>query len=168
MLITAFSLAVVDGLDKSIKLVLTGAPGSRRDYLIDVVKKMGLIDRVLFPGYLPTHDLSALMSNALALVFPSLYEGFGLPLIEAMAAGVPVACSNRTSLPEVANGAAIFFDPRIPSDISTAIISISSNEDVRTKCARAGALRVEEFGNFSLMIEEYSTLFIDALASSRH
>ena len=167
MLITAFNLAVVDGLDKSIKLVLTGAPGPRRDYLIDAVKKMGLMDRVLFPGYLPNHDLSALMTNALALIFPSLYEGFGLPVIEAMAAGIPVLCSNRTSLPEVANGAAILFNPGIPSDISTAIINISTDIDTRTKCSRAGAFRAQDFGNFSLMVEEYSALFKAAIVSSR-
>lgn len=167
MLITAFNLAVVDGLDKSIKLVLTGAPGSRRDYLIDAVKKMGLMDRVLFPGYLPNHDLSVLMSNALALVFPSLYEGFGLPVIEAMAAGIPVICSNKTSLPEVTNGAAILFNPGNPSDIAKAIINISSDINMRAKCIGNGYLRAQDFGNFSLMAGEYWTLFKTAIASSR-
>ena len=64
------------------------------------------------------------MANCSGVVFPSLYEGFGLPVIEAMAAGVPVACSNATSLPEVAADAAILFDPRFPTQIAQAIISL--------------------------------------------
>ena len=162
MLITAFNLAVVGGLDKSIKLVLTGAPGSRRDYLINVVKKMGLMDRVLFPGYLPNHDLSALMSNALACIFPSLYEGFGLPVIEAMAAGIPVLCSNRTSLPEVANGAAILFDPRIPGDVASAITRVAIDVDLRGALKVDGVRRSKDFEDFDRMTREYSDAFIEA------
>ena len=68
------------------------------------------------------------MTNSAGVVFPSLYEGFGLPVIEAMATGVPVACSNVTSLPEVAGDAAILFDPRIPEQIAQASRAPKSGE----------------------------------------
>ena len=82
---------------------------------------MFLGERILFPGYLPHQDLATLIANGAGVVFPSLYEGFGLPVIEAMAMGVPVACSNITSLPEVAADAAILFNPKVPTQIADAI-----------------------------------------------
>src|SRR5262249_26509 len=119
MLFTAFGMACADaGLDKDIKLVCTGAPGARQQWLIEAARAMNLQDRILFPGFLPTAELARLLANCRGVVFPSLYEGFGLPVIEAMAASVPVACSNTTSLPEVAADATILFDPRVPADIA--------------------------------------------------
>jgi len=110
ILLVAFDLARKQGLPDDIKLVCTGASGQHRDCLIRAADAIGLAKHVIMPGYLPTDELSILMHNSHALIFPSLYEGFGLPVIEAMAAGIPVACSNVTSLPEIAGEAALLFD----------------------------------------------------------
>lgn len=78
-------------------------------------------DRIHFVGFVADADLPGLVANAEACIYPSLYEGFGIPVIEAMACGVPVACSNTSSLPEVAGNAAVLFDPSSPDDIAKGI-----------------------------------------------
>jgi hypothetical protein len=146
-----------------IKLVCTGAPGERQTLLKQYAQEMNLSDRIVFSDYLSDFDLSVLMSNAAGVIFPSLYEGFGLPVIEAMAAGIPVACSNVTSLPEVANHAAIFFNPRIPTEIADAIISLITNRAQQETLISAGKVRAIEFTDTSRMAQEYLTLFHQAL-----
>jgi hypothetical protein len=108
------------------------------------------------------------MANCTCVVFPSLYEGFGLPIIEAMAAGVPVACSNTTSLPEVGGDAAILFDPRVPTQIAQAMISLVENEALRAQLIQAGLLRAEEFSDAGRMAREYWDLFHYASANEKH
>jgi glycosyltransferase involved in cell wall biosynthesis len=168
MLLTAFGMACHEGLAKDIKLVCTGAPGARQEWLMNAVRSMNLGDRVLFPGYLPNAELAALMTNCTGVVFPSLYEGFGLPVIEAMAAGVPVACSNTTSLPEVAADAAILFDPRVPTQIAQAMFSLVENDVLRTRLIQAGLQRAAEFSDAGRMAREYWELFQYALTSEYH
>jgi glycosyltransferase involved in cell wall biosynthesis len=169
MLLTAFGMACREGgLDPYIKLVCTGAPGPRRDWLMRAAHALNLGDRIIFPGYLPNAELAALISHSTGVVFPSLYEGFGLPVIEAMAAGVPVACSNTTSLPEVAADAAIMFDPRIPEQIAAAMIALVKDEPLRAKLVEAGRRRADEFSDSKRMANEYWDLFASALANSRH
>jgi hypothetical protein len=120
---------------------------------------MNLGDRILFPGYLPNTELAVLVANCAGMIFPSLYEGFGLPVIEAMAAGVPVACSNTASLPEVTADAAILFDPRIPTQIAQAMISLVDNQTLRIQLINAGRLRAAEFCDSERMTTEYLQLF---------
>jgi glycosyltransferase involved in cell wall biosynthesis len=169
MLLTSFGMATRDGgLDPDVKLVCTGAPGVRRDWLMQAAKSMGLIDRIIFPGFLPNAELAVLIGNCSGVVFPSLYEGFGLPVIEAMAADVPVACSNTTSLPEVAADAAIMFDPRIPEQIAQAMIALVNDEPLRARLIEAGRRRADEFSDSKRMATEYWELFVSALANSRH
>jgi glycosyltransferase involved in cell wall biosynthesis len=167
MLLTAFGMAVGKGLAADIKLVCTGAPGARQVWLKNAAHDMGLAERIVFPGYLPNSELATLMSHSRGVVFPSLYEGFGLPVIEAMTAGVPVACSNTTSLPEVAADAAILFDPRVPDQIAQAIITLVNDETLRTRLAEAGQQRAEEFADSLRMANEYWELFQHALADTR-
>lgn len=168
MLLTAFGMACRDGgLAADIKLVCTGAPGARQEWLMNAVRAMNLGDRVVFPGYLPNSELSTLVSHCRGVVFPSLYEGFGLPVIEAMAAGVPVACSNTTSLPEVAADAAILFDPRVPDQIAEAIITLVGDETLRARLIQAGKQRAAEFSDSWRMANEYWELFQYALSDSR-
>jgi hypothetical protein len=135
---------------------------------MNAARSMKLGDRILFPGYLPNTELSALMANSIGMVFPSLYEGFGLPVIEAMAAGVPVACSNTTSLPEVAADAAILFDPRVPTQIAQAMISLVENEALRAQLIQAGKQRAAEFSDAGLMATEYWKIFQYALANDKN
>ncbi len=94
-----------------VQLVLAGKQGWLYDDLYAQVNRLGLAGRVAFPGYIADDDLPALLSGALAFVYPSLYEGFGIPVLEAGACGVPVITSNTSSLPEVAGDAAILVDP---------------------------------------------------------
>jgi glycosyltransferase involved in cell wall biosynthesis len=168
MLLTAFGIACRNGLPADFKLVCTGSPGERQQWLIRAANTMELADRVLFPGYLSNEELSVLMSNTCGTIFPSLYEGFGLPVIEAMAAGVPVACSNTTSLPEVAAGAAILFDPRVPTQIADAMITLATDSEALTQLVEAGRERAAEFTNVERMASEYWDLFLYAVANVKH
>ena len=168
MLLTAFGMACHEGLPADIKLVCTGAPGARQEWLMSAARTMNLGDRIFFPGYLPNAELAALMADCTGVVFPSLYEGFGLPVIEAMAAGVPVACSNTTSLPEVAADAAILFDPRVPTQIAQSMISLVENEALRVRLTQAGLSRAAEFSDSERMAREYWELFQYALANEKH
>ena len=163
MLLTAFGMACDGDLPNDIKLVCTGAPGARQEWLMCAAQAMGLGARVLFPGYLPSAELASLMAHCSGVVFPSLYEGFGLPVIEAMAAGVPVACSNTTSLPEVAADAAILFDPRVPTQIARAMASLVADEPLRARLIAAGIDRCAAFSDVERMATEYWELFNYAL-----
>lgn len=159
MLVTAFGIARSSGLDHNVRLVCTGAPGARQQWLKQAAEGLGLGDHVLFPGYLANAELLALVTNSAGVIFPSLYEGFGLPVIEAMATGVPVGCSNVTSLPEVAGDAAILFDPRVPDDIARAMIALAHDKDLTARLVRAGDLRAAQFSDSMLMAGQYWETF---------
>jgi glycosyltransferase involved in cell wall biosynthesis len=168
MLLTAFGMACASGLPADVKLICTGAPGERQTWLASATRSMNLGERIIFPGYLPNEELAALMANCSGVIFPSLYEGFGLPVIEAMAAGVPVACSNTTSLPEVAAGAAILFDPRVPTQISEAMIRLVEDKSLQLTLVEAGSRRAAEFADSQKMAHEYWDLFEYAYANVKH
>jgi glycosyltransferase involved in cell wall biosynthesis len=102
-------------------LLLAGARQSAHGELIEAVARLGLTSRVRWLGYLPKEDLPQLYNLARIMVFPSLFEGFGLPVVEAMASGCPVVCSRSTSLPEVGGDAVIYFDPWSKEDIAEKI-----------------------------------------------
>jgi glycosyltransferase involved in cell wall biosynthesis len=159
ILLTSFGIARRSGLAGDIRLVCTGAPGTRQQWLKQAARSLGLDDCILFPGYLANAELLALVTNSAGVIFPSLYEGFGLPVIEAMATGVPVACSNLTSLPEVAGDAAILFDPRIPEQIAQSMISLAHDKELTARLVRLGDTRAAGFSDSSLMAEQYWGLF---------
>ncbi len=159
MLLTAFGMACHGGLAPDVKLICTGAPGERQQWLVRAARTMNLGERILFPGYLPNAELATLMAQCRGVVFPSLYEGFGLPVIEAMAAGVPVACSNTTSLIEVAADAAILFDPRVPAQIAEAIRTLVQDDATCAMRIKAGLMRAAEFADTERMAREYTDLF---------
>jgi glycosyltransferase involved in cell wall biosynthesis len=159
MLLTAFGLARRSGLADDIRLVCTGAPGVRQQWLEQAAYGLGLQNHVLFPGYLANAELLALVTNSAGVIFPSLYEGFGLPVVEAMATGVPVACSNVTSLPEVAGDAAILFDPRIPEQIAQAMISLAHDKELSARLVQAGDARAARFSDSRLLAKQYWELF---------
>lgn len=169
MLLTAFGMACSRGLlPPDIKLVCTGAPGARQTYLRQAANLMGLGDRVLFPGFLSNGELGTLLSHAGGMIFPSLYEGFGLPVIEAMALGVPVACSNLTSLPEVAGDAAMLFDPRVPEQIAQGMAVLLADSDRRGQLIAAGLERAAEFSDTDRMARGYWDLFLHAMNKTAH
>ena len=122
-------------------LVLPGYRTQHEAELRRLASKLGIEKETLFPGWLTSGELESLFSAATMFVFPSLYEGFGLPVIEAMVRGVPVACSDRGALREVAEGAALLFDPEQPAQISDAMTKLISDPDAADRLREAGRSR---------------------------
>lgn len=128
-----------------VKLVLVGARGWYLDGFDEEIERLSLRDAVLFTGYVPTDDLPALFSLATLFVFPSLYEGFGLPPVEAMACGAPVLTSNRGSLPEVCGDGAYFVDPENEQALADGLFALLSDAGRRTELSRCGLARARTF-----------------------
>jgi len=126
-------------------LVLTGIRQFSHEDVLRAVSRLGLQGRVLHLGHIPMNDLAVLLKKARGMVFPSLFEGFGLPVLEAMAAGCPVACSDRAALPEVAGQAALYFDPTEVDAIAEAILVLWLDEGSRERLIRAGHKRAAQF-----------------------
>jgi glycosyltransferase involved in cell wall biosynthesis len=129
-LVEAWTLLAGEGADAGHRLVVAGGFRGRRDGAPARAIAAGIGDRVIFPGFVPEADLPALYAGASLFVFPTLYEGFGLPALESMACGTPVACSRTTSLPEVTAGAAALFDPEDPRDIAAVIGALLADPDL--------------------------------------
>jgi glycosyltransferase involved in cell wall biosynthesis len=127
------------------QLVIAGKKGWLTDDLFVELKASGIAERVLFTGYLPDEDLCALYSSCTAFVYPSLYEGFGLPPLEAMACGAPVLASRISSLVEVTGPAARFFAPDNPSELAQHIITLMRDEGLRRHLSSLGRKRAAEF-----------------------
>ena len=141
-LIQAFQVLVRDrGHD--IDLVIVGPKRFHADLIVDAARS--LADRVHFTGYITDAQLAACYRCCTTFVFPSLYEGFGLPALEAMAQGAPVACSNAGALPEVCGQAALYFDPRSVEAIVDAIDEMLNDEGLRRRLTEAGLSRAREF-----------------------
>jgi glycosyltransferase involved in cell wall biosynthesis len=118
-----------------------------RDALQEVMREVraDVGERVVLTGYVQEPDKVALLGGAEALVYPSLYEGFGLPVLEAMACGTPVVTSDLSALPEVAGDAAVLVDPRDPDAIASAIERVLGDEDLRRGLADSGMSRAARF-----------------------
>jgi len=120
--------------------------GPRRYKAEEIVKAAGPVaERIRFTGYVTDRQLAALYRCSAAMVLPSLYEGFGLPVLEAMAHGVPVACSNAGALPEVSGDAAVLFDPRSVPSMVDAIDRIVCDPDLKRELSLAGVARTKQF-----------------------
>jgi glycosyltransferase involved in cell wall biosynthesis len=147
-------------------LLLAGHATPYQEQLRIHASSLGVADDARFLDWVPNEDLEALYRAATAFVFPSLYEGFGLPVLEAMSRGVPVACSNRGALAEVADDAALMFDPEEPRAIAAAMEKLISDPSERTRLARAGR---ENAARFSWAETARGTLasYESALAYSR-
>ena len=122
------------------QLLLAGKPGWYSDELLQHAN-----DHVKFIGYVDAADKNALLSGATSFVFPSLYEGFGFPVLEAMACGVPVLCSNTSSLPEVAGDAAVMVNPLEADDITRGLREITTNTDLRKTLIERGYQQAQTF-----------------------
>jgi glycosyltransferase involved in cell wall biosynthesis len=143
-LIDAFHLVRRRGLDR-LKLVMIGDDISKYASLRRAVHKYQLHKYVRFLGYLPQETLAVMYRLAGVFVFPSLYEGFGLPPLEAMASGTPVVTSNVSSLPEVAGDAAQLVDPYDPEAIADGIYRVLTDVDLRRALRRRGLARAHQF-----------------------
>jgi len=168
MLLAAAGLFFARHPASDLKLVCPGVSDDRRGQALKAAaRRMGLAERAIFPGFLGERDLAGLFAGARALIFPSLFEGFGMPLLEAMAQGVPVLSANTTSLPEIAGDAALMFDPRRPDEIVGAIETIEGEPRMAERLAAAGRARAAQFGNAATMAEAYLALFDDVMALQR-
>ncbi|MBW4460006.1 MAG: glycosyltransferase family 4 protein [Nodosilinea sp. WJT8-NPBG4] len=128
------------------KLLIAGVPDPRYTPALQAqVEAMGLGDRVQFLAYVPYDQLPRLINQAIALVFPSLWEGFGLPVLEAMACGTPVITSNISSLPEVAGDAALSVDPYNVGELAEAMTAVASDPTLWMTLHQAGLARVKAF-----------------------
>jgi glycosyltransferase involved in cell wall biosynthesis len=128
-----------------LQLALVGARAWLHAGILRAVEAHALGDDVVFPGYVPAEDLPHLYAGAACFVFPSLYEGFGLPVLEAMAAGVPVVASRAGAIPEVAGDAALLVDGRSPAELADAIAAVLENSAVRERLRARGHLRARAF-----------------------
>lgn len=143
-LIEAFHLVRQGGLDH-LKLVIIGDQVSHYAALRRAVHRFNLHKYVRFLGFMPEDTLAIMYRLAGVFVFPSLYEGFGLPPLEAMASGTPVVVSNVSSLPEVTGDAAILVNPLEPAHIADGIARVLTNDDLRRELRRKGLARAGQF-----------------------
>lgn len=130
---------------RTLPCVLTGVEREGHGTLLKAAEEYGLVAAIHFLGYVKKQDMPLLYRSARFLILPSLFEGFGIPLLEAMASDCPVACSNSTSLPEVAGDAAILFDPHDPDAIADAMHRVLTDEELRHALVQRGRARCRQF-----------------------
>lgn len=156
-ILSAFDLA---NIPSSVKLIFTGIPDEN---LEKEIKSKNLQGRVIFKGRVGNNELASLYKNSLFLLFPSLYEGFGLPVIEAMSCGTAVITSTTTSLPEVAGDAAILVDPENTEAIALAINRLYSDPDLKKELIKKGLIQAKKYS-----WEKTSGLINDCLNSFKN
>jgi glycosyltransferase involved in cell wall biosynthesis len=127
------------------QFVLVGGSGWKNESFYDQLRKLGIEDRLVFTGYVPEDDLPSLYQGAEVFVYPSVYEGFGLPVLEAMASGTPVITSNTTSLPEVAGDAALLVEPTDVVQIFKAMDALAGSADLRQALKEKGRFQSKCF-----------------------
>ncbi|MDQ6906609.1 MAG: glycosyltransferase family 4 protein [Chloroflexota bacterium] len=142
-LIASFRQVVDAGLPHT--LMIVGRMGWLAEPIRAAVAAGGLTDRVHFAGYIADDDLPALYTGAGAFAFPSLYEGFGMPALEALSYGVPVVASNTTSLPEIIGDAGLLVDPQDEAAIGAALVRLLTDDALRTRLAIAGPEQAARF-----------------------
>lgn len=127
------------------QLVIAGGKGWLYDSIFNIVKELKLEENVLFTGYLDMEDVPKMLCGATAFVFPSIYEGFGMPPLEAMACGAPVITSNVSSLPEVVGDAGILVNPESIDEICQAMGTLMTNSILRQELVKRGLERAESY-----------------------
>jgi len=145
------------------KLVLTGIPVTSGAEISRQTEVLGLKHHVISLGYLPHEELRSIYTLARLLVFPSLFEGFGIPVVEAMACGCPVACANTTSLPEIVGDNGFLFDPYAPQDIADKVWAIWHDSSLREELRRRGLQRSKDF-DWSIAARKTSAVYCSAAA----
>jgi glycosyltransferase involved in cell wall biosynthesis len=164
-----------------IPCVLTGFDYENGYPLKEKLAEYGLEKQIVILGYVNKHEIKYVYQNARLLCFPSLFEGFGMPLVEAMATGCPVVCSNVTSIPEVAGKAALFFDPEDPQDIAAQMNRVLTDEALRKNLILLGKDQAKQFSPqkiaqrhlevFSLALRSYRRpryLYYKYISEARH
>lgn len=131
--------------DSSLQLVIVGKKGWQYEPILGSPKKFGIEDKVKFLDFVPDEELAMLYKNALCFAFPSLYEGFGLPILEAMKLGCPVITSNISSMPEAGGDAALYVNPRDVEDITKKLDKVVSSSDLRREMVEKGKKQAQKF-----------------------
>ncbi|HEU5317196.1 MAG TPA: glycosyltransferase family 1 protein [Chloroflexota bacterium] len=165
-IVEAFAAAVADAPSRERpELIMVGGDAPGAEDIRSMPAPLGVERDVRFVGHQPASEVARLYRAALALVYPSLMEGFGLPILEAMACGAPVITSNRSSMPEVAGEVALFVDPERVPEIAGAMRRALEDASLRDRLATAGRLRVTQF-SWERAARETLAVFDDALGAS--
>ncbi len=139
------SFAQYSKQDEKMQLVLVGKKGWMYNEIFKQVGEYNLQERVIFTGYIPDNELAVLYKNAFCYILPSFYEGFGIPILEAMSYGCPVISSFTSSLPEIGGNACEYFDPSSSETLTDRIIELQEAPDHRKELIKRGLDRVKEF-----------------------
>ncbi len=150
-LLKAFSVIKGDQGFDDLRLKVVGVKGSSQEYFLELCRSLSIENYVDFFDYIDDDDLIDLYINAKSFVFPSLYEGFGIPLLEAMSLGVPIVCSDTTSIPEVVGDAALMFNPESIDDMANKIAMLLSDEMLQDKFKQCALKQVAKFSENSVM-----------------
>lgn len=143
-LLRAYRKLLVDGLTEP-RLVIVGPKGWKYNPIMEFIKEHDLEERVIFTGFVPDDDLPAIYNRARALVYPSVYEGFGLPLVEAMKCGIPVVASNLTSIPEIVGDAGLLFSPTDVARLASLMKDVWTDPGLHAKYAALALERAKAF-----------------------
>ena len=145
VLLISYRLYLANAGDRAWHLVLTGHLDERARYLQRVARDLDISSQVKFLGHVPEATLGELYSTASCLVFPSLYEGFGIPIIEAMRFGTPIVCSREASIPEIAGDAVLYANTRNPLELASALRQITEDDNLRKSLAERGRIQLGKF-----------------------
>jgi len=149
------------------KLVIAGAKGWGKGNIVEVVNRLNLQESVIITGYISEQDLSTLYAHARFLAMPSLYEGFGFPIIESMSLGVPVLTSNSSSMPEVAGDAALLVNPYDINSLSDGITSLLFNDDLHQRLASKAIENANRFTWYS-SAKKMNQIFLETYDENHH
>lgn len=158
-LMLAFEKFIRDNPATKLKLLIVGQHDDFDNIDFWKIIKDETKKRMVIVGHVSDTELNIMLQNALAFIHPSIYEGFGIPLVEAMSSGIPVACSNVASLPEVVGDAAIKFNPYKVDEIASAMQKLADDENLRKLLIQKGYEQVKQYENSDAMIEQYEKVF---------
>ena len=145
-LVRSFAALAAEPVLGDVRLVLAGSLGWKTESFLEAIRATGLpANRLMLLGHVPDEDLAALLTGAAVFVYPSLYEGFGLPVLEAMQCGAPVVTSNTSSLPEVVGDAAVCVDPTDEDALAQALTNVLENSELAAELRRRGLERAKAF-----------------------
>jgi glycosyltransferase involved in cell wall biosynthesis len=163
-LISSFFKFIVENPTIPVNLVLVGTPSWEYEATFDAAESShSLRSRVIFTGYIPNSALSAIYSGAKGFVFPSLYEGFGLPTLEAMQCGTPVIASNTTALPEIVGDAGLLVAPTDSDELCDAMLRLIEDDQLVERLRRKGLQRAKQF-TWSSCADQTVALYAKALS----
>jgi glycosyltransferase involved in cell wall biosynthesis len=148
------------------KLVFSGISPEGQQELQQHIERLGLGRATVVLGWMAEEELAGLFKYCWALLFPSLHEGFGIPVVEAFQFGKPVLCSNVTSLPEVAGEAALYFDPNSSAAIAAAITRLAENPQLAADLIQKGRSRLASFPNSREIARQYEAVIAEVLDES--